>query len=101
MSRRRWLGLPAALVLAGLLLQGGLVLARDHSPLVLVTRVFDAAGYGGIETDHMQETPDRLRKGRSVTGEFGFAVPKGAKTDIVFTFVPGWDYSDATFTGRG
>jgi hypothetical protein len=62
--------------------------------------VFDTAGYGGIETDHMQETPDRLRKGRSVTGEFGFAIPKGAKTDIVFTFAPGWDYSDATFTGR-
>jgi hypothetical protein len=62
--------------------------------------VFDAGDYGGIETDHLQVTPDTLRKGRSITGDFGFAVPKGKTTDIVFAFAPGLEYVDATFTGR-
>jgi hypothetical protein len=37
---------------------------------------------------------------RSITGEFGFAVPKGGPSDVVFSLNPGLDYSDATFTGR-
>jgi hypothetical protein len=61
--------------------------------------VFDADGYGGVATDFMQEHPARLRKGRSLTGTFGFAVPK-SRTEVVFTFNPGYDYQDATFIGR-
>lgn len=44
--------------------------------------------------------PDTLRKGRSITGDFGFAVPKGKTTDIVVAFAPGLEYVDATFTDR-
>jgi hypothetical protein len=55
----------------------------------------------GSQIDGMQETPDQLRAGRSVTGTFGFAVPKGGPTDVVLTVNPGLDYEDATFTGRG
>jgi hypothetical protein len=32
---------------------------------------FDGGDYGGIETDHLQETPDTLRKGRSITATSG------------------------------
>jgi hypothetical protein len=62
--------------------------------------VFDDDGYGGVATDFMQEHPDHLAKGRSLTGQFGFAVPKGGRTPVVFSFQPGFDYEDAIFTGR-
>ena len=63
--------------------------------------VFDSADYGGGEGNAFQEAPSRLRKGRSLTDSFGFAVPKGRTVPFVFTLQPGYDYVDATFTGRG
>jgi hypothetical protein len=63
--------------------------------------VFDSAEYGGIETDGMSDTPDKLREGKSVTGTFGFAVPKNQDpTEVSFVLNPGFAYEDGTFDGR-
>jgi hypothetical protein len=63
--------------------------------------VYDSAEYGGIETDGMSDTPDKLRDGKSVTGTFGFAVPKNQDpTEVSFVLNPGFAYEDGTFDGK-
>jgi hypothetical protein len=52
------------------------------------------------DNDHMQDMPDRLAAGRSITGVFDWAVPEDVKQDVVVTFAPGYDYREASFTGR-
>jgi hypothetical protein len=50
--------------------------------------------------DAMQNAPDVLRANRSVTGVFGFAVPRGQIDDLVITATPSYEYVEATFEGR-
>jgi hypothetical protein len=49
-------------------------------------------GYAGIDT------PAKLQPGRSATGRYAFAVPKGRATNLVFAGYPGLDYEEATWT---
>lgn len=48
----------------------------------------------------MQEAPQVLRAERTVTGVFGFAVPRGQTNNLVITATPSYAYVEATFEGR-
>ena len=50
--------------------------------------------------DALQNAPDVLRAKRSVTGVFGFAVPRGQTDNLVITATPSYEYAEATFEGR-
>jgi hypothetical protein len=50
--------------------------------------------------DAMQEAPRVLRAERTVTGVFGFAVPRGQTNNLVITATPSYEYVEATFEGR-
>jgi hypothetical protein len=48
----------------------------------------------------MENAPSVLRPHKTVTGTFGFAVPKGRATAITVTVTPSFDYDESTFEGR-
>jgi hypothetical protein len=50
--------------------------------------------------DAMQDAPQVLRAKRTVTGVFGFAVPRGQTDNLVITATPSYEYVEATFEGR-
>jgi hypothetical protein len=50
--------------------------------------------------DAMQNAPSVLRPHKTVSGTFGFAVPKGRATAIIVAVTPGFDYTESTFEGR-
>ena len=77
--------------------------AIDLSPDVKVQygtdgQVADTVFDTGI--DAMQDAPQVLHSKRSVTGVFGFAVPRGKAGKLVVTATPGYEFEEATFEGR-
>jgi hypothetical protein len=50
--------------------------------------------------DALQNAPQVLRAKRSVTGVFGFAVPRGKVDKLVVTATPSYEHQETTFEGK-